>query len=150
MNAMQLMPKIALILSLAGALPFVAGAAVLWTGPAAYAPSALQALITYAAVILSFLGGIQWGIGVSVSETAPRSAQSLFLLSVVPALLAWAMLFIDTSGARLLVAIFLFGFVWLIDALLHLQALIPDWFFRLRCLITPIVIGSLMATLIRL
>jgi len=147
---MQLTPRLALLLSLAGALPFIAGAAVLWAGPAAYAPAALQAIITYAAVILSFLGGIQWGIGVSVSESAPRSAQSLFLLSVVPSLLSWAMLFIDGAGARLLVAIFLFGFVWVIDALLHLQKLIPNWFFRLRCIITSIVIVSLLAALLRL
>ena len=147
---MQLTPRLALILSLAGALPFIAGAAVLWAGPAVYASSALQAIITYAAVILSFLGGIQWGIGVSVAETAPRSAQSLFLLSVVPSLLSWAMLFIDGAGARLLVAIFLFGFVWVIDALLHLQKLIPNWFFRLRCIITSIVIVSLLAALLRL
>ncbi len=149
MNAMHFAPGLALILSLAGTLPFIAGAATLWFGPAAYAAPALHAIITYAAVILSFLGGIQWGIGVSVSETAPKSAQSLFLLSVVPSLLSWAMLFIDTSAARLIVSIFLFGFVWLIDGLLHLQKLIPNWFFRLRSIITPIVIASLTAVLIR-
>ena len=142
--------RLPLLLSLAGILPFIAGAAVLWFGPAASAPAALTAIITYAAVVLSFLGGIQWGIGVSVSETAPQSAQSLFLLSVVPSLLGWAMLFIDAYGARLIVAIFLFGFVWVIDALLHLQKLIPDWFFRLRCIITPIVIASLTAALMSL
>jgi len=142
--------RLPLLLSLAGSLPFIVAAATLWLGPAAFAASAQRALITYAAVILSFLGGIQWGIGVSVSEAAPKSAQSLFLLAVVPALLSWAMLFIGAPGSRLIVAIFLFCFVWLIDALLHLQKLIPNWFFRLRCIISPIVIASLMAALLRL
>lgn len=137
------------LLGLAGTVPFIAGSATLWFGPAAYASPALQVIITYAAIILSFLSGIQWGTGVSVSETAPRSAQTLFLLSVVPSLLSWAMLFLDAPAARLIVAIFLFGFVWLIDAMLHLQKLIPHWFFRLRSLITPIVITALTAALIR-
>ena len=74
----------------------------------------------------------------------------MFLLSVVPSLLSWAMLFIDANGARIIVAIFLFAFVWVIDALLHLQELIPKWFFRLRCIVSPIVIGSLAAALIAL
>lgn len=82
---MQLTPRLALLLSLAGALPFIAGAAVLWAGPAAYAPSALQAIITYAAVILSFLGGVHWGFGFRHSA-APAS---LFVWGVVPSLLAW-------------------------------------------------------------
>ena len=141
--------RLPLVLGLAGTLPFIAGTAILWLGPAAYAPPALQGLIAWAAVTLSFLGGIQWGIGISVSEAAPKSAQSMFLLSIVPSLLSWAMLFIDAAGARLIVAIFLFGFVWVIDALLQLQKLIPNWFFRQRCIITPIVIASLLAALIR-
>ena len=141
--------RLPFLLGVAGTLPLIACAAILWFGPIAYATPTLQAIVTYAAVILSFLGGIQWGIGVSISETAPKSAQSLFVLSVVPSLLSWAMLFIDASGARLIVAIFLFGFVWVIDALLHLQKLIPDWFFHLRCIVTPIVIASLTAALIR-
>ena len=149
-NAISCQFRLPLLLGMAGTLPFVAGVAVVWFGPVAYANTALQAICTYAAIVLSFLGGIQWGIGVSVFESAPKSAQSLFLLSVVPSLLAWAMLFIDASGARLIVAIFLFGFVWAIDALLHLQKLIPNWFFRLRCVMTPIVIASLTVALLRL
>ena len=143
-------PRFAVVLSLAGAVPFIAGTVLLWFGPAQNVAPILQAVVTYAAIVLSFLGGIQWGIGVSIRESAPKSAQSLFLLSVVPSLLAWVMLFIDASGARLIVAIFLFGFVWVIDALLHLQKLVPHWFFRLRSIATPIVIVLLTLALIRL
>lgn len=146
---MVLQRRFPLLLSLIGVLPFIAAVMIIWFGPLSHTAPSLQALITYAVVILSFLGGIQWGIGVAISESAPQSSQSLFLLSVVPALLSWAMLFIDAVGARIMVAIFLFGFVWAIDALLHLQKLIPTWFFRLRCIMTPIVIASLLAALMR-
>ena len=107
-------------------------------------------MTTYAAVILSFLGGIQWGIGISIAESAPRSAQTLFMLSIVPSLLACALLFVAQPNSRVLVAIFLFGFVWVVDALLCLQKLIPVWFFSLRCVVTAIVITSLIIVAIRL
>lgn len=113
-----------------------------------YRPLALQAITTYAAVIVSFLGGIQWGIGVITQEQQPQTARSLFLLSIVPSLLAWAMLFLPSSGSRIIVAIFLLGFVWIIDALLHLQKVIPTWFFKLRSVISAIAIISLIAALL--
>jgi hypothetical protein len=105
---------------------------------------------TYAAVILSFLGGIQWGLGVSIAETAPLSAQTLFGLSIVPSLLAWAMLFVPQANAQVMVAISLFGFVWMVDAMLFLQKLIPQWFFRLRCIITAIVVTCLIFATLRM
>lgn len=137
----------ALILAYAGAIPFVGLAIALWLAPIEHRSTTLQALTTYAAVVLSFLGGIQWGVAVKTHQDAPKSAQTMFLLSVIPSLLAWAVLFLPSSGARLIVAIFLFGFVWLIDALLNLQKLIPPWFFRVRSIVTLIVIASLVVAL---
>jgi Protein of unknown function (DUF3429) len=134
-------------LTLAGAIPFAGLALAVWIAPAAYHAQAGSALIAYAAIILSFLGGIQWGGAVALAESAPKSAQTMWLLSVIPSLLAWAMLFVPGSGARVIVAICLFAFVWVVDALLHLQKLIPNWFFRLRTLITAIVVSSLLIAL---
>jgi Protein of unknown function (DUF3429) len=139
--------SLARTLTLAGAVPFVGSAASLWIAPAEYHAQASTALVTYAAVILSFLGGIQWGGAVALTDTAPKSARNIWLLSVIPSLLAWVMLFIPSVSAKLMVAISLFGFVWIIDALLHVQKLIPHWFFRLRTFITAIVITSLLAAL---
>lgn len=135
------------VLTLAGAIPFAALAISLWIAPAAYRTDTSNALIAYAALILSFLGGIQWGVAVTLADAAPKSARTMWLLAVVPALLAWAMLLVPGNNARVIVAICLFAFVWVIDALLHLQKLIPDWFFRLRTVITLIVITSLLIAL---
>lgn len=134
-------------LTLAGAIPFAGLALAVWIAPSEYHVQAGNALIAYAAIILSFLGGIQWGGAVALAESAPKSAQTMWLLSVIPSLLAWAMLFVPGSGARVIVAICLFAFVWVVDALLHLQKLIPNWFFRLRTLITAIVVSSLLIAL---
>ena len=48
-------------------------------------PYVAAALSAYAAVIVSFLGGIHWGLGMRASAPAP----SLFTWGVVPSLIAW-------------------------------------------------------------
>lgn len=73
---------IALWLGYAGLIPFVAGAALAWLPPPESRPFATAALSAYAAVIVSFLGGIHWGIGFR------DGTQWLFLWGVVPSLVA--------------------------------------------------------------
>lgn len=143
-------PAFPRLLTLAGALPFIGATAALWFAPPTYKGFAAQVLVGYAAVILSFLGGIQWGVALGLTETAPKSARTMFALSVVPSLLAWAMLLLPAARERVIVAVLLFAFVWVIDAMLHLQKLIPHWFFRLRGVITSIVVLSLLTALPRL
>ncbi len=144
--------RVASVLAYAGTIPFIAAAVILLFGNllgiGMLRPLAAQGITTYAAIIVSFLGGIQWGIGISTHEQQPQTARSLFMLSIVPSLLAWAMLFLPASTSRVVVAIFLVGFVWIIDALLHLQKVIPAWFFRLRCVVSAVVIASLIVALI--
>ena len=68
-----------------GLLPFVAGALLVWlVWPEAH-PYATAALSAYAAVIISFLGGIHWG----VAFTRNDPPASLFVWGVVPSLVAW-------------------------------------------------------------
>jgi len=144
--------RLAFVLAYLGVLPFIVCAVVLLLGSTLnlgmYTPLALQAITTYAAVIVSFLGGIQWGIGVITQEQQPQTARSLFLLSIVPSLLAWAMLFLPATNSRIIVAIFLLGFVWIIDALLHLQKVIPSWFFKLRSIVSAIAVSCLIVALL--
>ncbi len=144
--------RIASLLACLGTLPFIACAFVLMFGNTfglgLFRPLAVQAITTYAAVIVSFLGGIQWGIGISTLEQQPHTARSLFMLSIVPSLLAWAMLFLPASTSRVVVAIFLVGLVWIIDALLHLQKVIPAWFFKLRSIVSGVVVASLIVALV--
>lgn len=73
-------------LGAAGLLPFAAGALLLWLvrDEEAHAFVA-QALSVYAALILSFLGGIHWGLAFRHDEPPT----SLLAWGVVPALVAW-------------------------------------------------------------
>ena len=78
----------ALRVGYAGLLPFVAGAALIWIVRADAHPYVAAALSAYAAVILSFLGGIHWGFGMR-GAAAAAPAPSLFTWGVVPSLIAW-------------------------------------------------------------
>lgn len=78
-------PPLALQMGYAGLLPFALGAALVWfVRPDAH-PYVTAMLSAYAAVIVSFLGGIHWGLG--FREKAPPI--SLFVWGVVPSLVAW-------------------------------------------------------------
>ncbi len=72
-------------LGLAGLLPFVLGAAWVWTSRGAVQAQATAALAAYGAVIVSFLGGIHWGLAFRQAE--PRRA--LLVWGAVPSLLGW-------------------------------------------------------------
>lgn len=135
-------PKLALALSLLGALPFV-GLSVGISLEIANKDLLLQPLFTYGAVVLSFLGGIHWGLGVVNAQSRPHVAYFMYLLSVSMALLAWGVLFITESYLRLLAYAFLYAVAWGIDSVLYGRKLIPLWYFNLRGIVTPIVVVSM-------
>lgn len=85
----------ALWLGYAGLIPFVAGAMLAWLLPPDSRSFAAQALSAYAAVIVSFLGGIHWGIGFRDGATR------LFLWGVVPSMVVAAALLMPTRQALL-------------------------------------------------
>jgi Protein of unknown function (DUF3429) len=80
---------VALRLGYVGLLPFVVGVALVWLvggNVQAHAFAALM-LSCYAAVIISFLGGIHWGLAMR-HETAAVPIW-LYVWGVVPSLVAW-------------------------------------------------------------
>jgi hypothetical protein len=69
-----------------GLLPFVLGALLVWVGlPAEPHAFVTLALSAYAGLIVSFLGGIHWGM--ALRHSAPPA--SLFIWGVVATLVAW-------------------------------------------------------------
>jgi hypothetical protein len=89
-------PPIALWLGYAGLIPFVSFAALTWLAPPEWRPFTAAALAAYAAVIVSFLGGIHWGIG------SRDGTPWLFLWGVVPSLVAAAALMLSTRAGLLI------------------------------------------------
>ncbi|MBC7939016.1 MAG: DUF3429 domain-containing protein [Chitinophagaceae bacterium] len=72
-------------LAYGGLLPFVGCAGLVWLVRPEFQAYAALALSAYAAAIVSFLGGIHWGL--AFCQRQPRPA--LFAWGVVPSLVAW-------------------------------------------------------------
>jgi len=96
--------------------------------------------ISYAAVISSFLGGIQWGL---ITASVER-VYFVFLplsISTVPCLIAWsALLTLENLTTSLILIIVSFIVSSLHDYYLYQQKLTPYWFLSLRIPLSVVVI----------
>lgn len=132
-----------LSLTFTGAIPFLFLAVLLHTK---WLPQAtlLEFLFSYAAVILTFLGGIQWGIGVVRLEDKTLNYPLIFGLSVLPSLAAWLLLLLDYPKLKLIGFILCFAMVFGVDIRLTLEKILPRWFLVIRFCITLVVITLLL------
>ena len=129
-------------LGYAGLIPFILLAALMWLVDAELLPFVAIALGGYAATIVSFLGGVHWGIGFMKGEASPRFH---FIWGVVPSLIAWLALMIPAYAALPLL-----GFVvvtcYAVDGKTYPAAGLADWLpMRLRLTVvatTSCVLGA--------
>jgi hypothetical protein len=137
--------RIATLLGNFGLLPFYALAIGAWL-PLAPMPARLVelAFIGYAAVILSFLGAVHWGLALATPQlTKPQSWNALGW-GVLPSLLGWLALLMALAGVPMwLVCVFLLGdfaLCRLMDGRLAAQyATVPPWYLPLRSRLTLLV-----------
>ncbi|NIJ62674.1 DUF3429 domain-containing protein [Qipengyuania flava] len=145
---MQSVPALPRWLGLAGLLPQFACVAVLYAGPVEWREAALAIAFAYAALILSFLGGMWWGIAAAAPAAQRRKTLGwLWIAAVLPSLVAlacflpWALDWawpepsLVMLGGALLVTL---G----VDA--KLGALAPRWWMTLR---VPLSTGLGLATI---
>lgn len=137
-------PRAALILGLAGLIPFLWGAATYlndglqsW-GAATFGPRFVGPYVQlfYGSVILSFMSGVLWGFA---TKAEGSRAATGYALSVLPAL--WA--FFMTGGGPVSAGMnLIFGFVGLLilDSAFQHWGLAPPWWLKLRVLLTAIVV----------
>ena len=145
------MPHLLAPLTLAGLIPFLAGAGLFvaskWPGMPApwptYAAFSSLATIGYGVTILCFMAGTRWGL--ALPDRAGPSLQ--FLGAVLFSLLGWAALLVyfyhGTVAAQLLSAGFLVLWIW--DELAYARARVPDGYLGLRRFATVGAIASLQA-----
>ncbi|KQM36403.1 DUF3429 domain-containing protein [Sphingomonas sp. Leaf10] len=137
-------PIAAMLLGYAGLLPPIIAVAVRLIDPAKGGMMLALALF-YAALILSFLGGMWWG---AVSARVSGAALSLWLaIAVVPslvALAAGAVLFASVLSAAAIVAAGLLGSL-LVDMALIRAGHVPTWWMKLR---VPLSVGLAALTLL--
>jgi len=150
-NGHDPIPRPALVLGLAGVLPFLGLPVAALFDAGALLPDALgahvsvPALMLYAAIILSFMGGAQWGLAMTLAP--PDQRWRAFSVSVVPALLAWASLMMPMRlGLSAVAAGFVVLLIYDIWTVKAGQA--PSWYERLRLLLTTVVVVAMTLTLV--
>jgi hypothetical protein len=129
-------------LALAGFVPFAVLALWLY-GIAPDHPwrhATIMLLAGYAALVLSFLGGIRWGMAILAHEGGER--RDLWL-GVVPLLAGWGALFARPPLVFVLLAVaFAAQGAW--DALTLPPGAAPDWFRRVRIQVTLLTVAALV------
>lgn len=135
-------PRLAVGLAMAGLVPFVTGALGLWVTPEAWRMWVMDELLSFAAVILAFMGAIHWGLAMRAEETSNNAPVQLGL-SVIPPLLGWFALSLPIDFA-IPVFFFAFGALYFADIWAVKHGLAPAWYPQLRRPISLVVIGSMI------
>ena len=94
----------------------------MWVVNAEAQPYATLALAGYAAVIVSFLGGIHWGV--ALRQTAP--AASLFIWGVLPSLVAWLAVMMPASAGLVVQGVMLVA-CYAVDRRVYPQQGLAHW-----------------------
>ncbi len=107
---------------------------------------AFQAFILYSLAILSFMGGVHWGLALI---TGTRQSTRL-LISVVPVVAAWISLI--ALPAPLTLAVLGGGFIaqWFIDRPILAELPIPSWYLEMRPRLAYVVAGCHLFMLFRM
>ena len=133
---------IARVLGYGGALPFLCGAIAASQQVAVLGLAPVHLLLSYGAVILSFLGGLHWGRVITSPDLSGRSDSIWLIWSVCPPLLGWITLLLPVKvGAVLLSLCFLAALQ--IDQKLFREQIWPVWMRPLRLHLSLVAVASL-------
>jgi hypothetical protein len=143
-------PRPALVLGLAGLIPFVAGTLGAWLAPGNAFILILNLQMAYAAIILSFMGAIHWGLAMAQDDAGNWRRLGL---SVVPALAGWVALMVPNGLGLLLLGLGFAG-VFFADLRSIAGGRAPAWYRALRKPLTTVVLlclaGDYAALAVRL
>ena len=144
--ATRKVPKSALWLTIAGALPFLVFSALSFFSSRIIGINIYDVLTTYAAIILAFVGGIQWGFACHSENENNESilSRALLAISITPAIIGWASLFADDPFRILILSVAFLG-VLVVDVSMSNRGLTPLWWISLRAPVSGVVVVSLIA-----
>lgn len=136
-------PLLPLALGLAGLAPFIGLAlAVALQAPPVMGVQASGALAAYGAAILSFLGGVHWGL--ALRHPSPDIRRGLYVAAVIPSLWAWAALLVGGAVGLFMLAAGLAAH-GAADTLYATRFAAPRWYPRLRLLLATLATVATVA-----
>jgi ABC-type proline/glycine betaine transport system permease subunit len=122
-------------IGLAGAMPFLEAE-----------PRRLvaHALVAYGATILSFLGGVHWGLAIgSPTKTEHGKLPARLVLSVIPSLAGWAALLVPEMSGLFILTVAIAAMLW-IDIRATRAGQAPPWYPKLRVPLSGVVMAALL------
>ncbi len=133
-------------LGFTGIVPFIILSLSCWVAHPGWLEGLVYAQIAYGIAILSFLGGLHWGVALTSPELSTDQIRKALIWGVVPSLIAWCSRFHFGFGFLVL----MLGFIaaYQVDKRLYAWYDIPEWFLVLRLRLTWLVVGSLALTLL--
>lgn len=151
---------IAVLLSFAGAIPFIVLGAIVLLDPLA-SQTAIEILISYGAVILSFLGAVHWGFalrdtahpvnGTPLTPSALGAERQLLIFGTVPAIVGWIALslMLHFSAPALALFVLLAGFfiTIVVETIGRGRGVVAANYLVLRWSVSVIVLVVLLAVL---
>lgn len=130
---------LAQVLTYAGTLPFLGAVAASIVHPDFLGLNYEHIVLTYGAVIASFIAGIHWGT--YLFKDAPIN---LFVHSNIATLLAWFAVVANLPGSAGILIICFF-YLLFIDKQLSNAGIIEDWYMRMRLIASVVVMFALAA-----
>jgi predicted lysophospholipase L1 biosynthesis ABC-type transport system permease subunit len=122
-------------IGLAGMLPFLTGSPRIFIS---------HALVAYGATILSFLGGVHWGLAIGSPDNSGREKlPARLILSVIPSLAGWAALLVADATGLLILALAIAMMLWVDLRATRLNEA-PSWYPKLRIPLTCVVVATLV------
>ncbi len=112
----------ALRLGYAGLVPFALGALLVWLVREDAHPYVALALSAYGAVIVSFLGGIHWGLAFRHEQPPTR----LLVWGVLPSIVAWLAVMMPPSAGLVILGAMLVG-CYAVDRRLYAEEGVAHW-----------------------
>ena len=125
-------------LTYAGVLPFLGAAIIPAVKPNFLGLNYDNIILTYGAVIVSFVAGVHWGI--YLFKDPPLN---LFIHSNIAALLAWSAVLVAHPGSAFILLL-CFLYLIVIDRQLWKAGVIEKWYLRTRLIATTLVLFALL------
>ncbi|MFZ6774970.1 DUF3429 domain-containing protein [Undibacterium sp. SXout7W] len=129
-----------------GLVPFVLLTFACWLVHPEWLGYFIKAQLAYGIVILSFLGGLHWGVTIMADGKDVEEARRALIWGVIPTLIAWCSLI--NMGVGFLVQVVGFIAAYKIDKRLYESYSIPSWFIDLRLQLTRVVVTAQIFTFI--
>ena len=102
------------------------------------------ALVSYAVMILSFVGGIHWGLALTSTQTGTARTM-MFVESSVFVFAGWVVALSPIIlPYKLIGLMILYGNIWIVDKIYERRLALPEWFLPTRSISTVVVMVCLV------